>query len=635
ELERRGVMLTVLRPGETYRLHPLMREAMMDRVRDREGQTGVAREHLWVAGMLEAAGKHAPALFHLERARDDERLVRFLSKHVDALFADGHGEQLAKAMRELTRRGADEPVLTGRVQGMLLRQRGLPGAHELFLAALEIAKRNGDQDSAFALRTLLLWVAIDQLDPQVLLDVGEFVNEAGALGTLQRATALVLLGWAKTIHGEFQDGLEKAAAAAELGASSADLRFRTALLYAYASTCLGDFTRADAAMSELLRDLESSDHVVLLCYTLFWYARLSLLWGDLNAAADYARQGVALGRHLNLHAEWGSVNYVLAAVSAATGDRDACARAVDAVTEHSAAAWYAADRERFGAFSKQVTARCAFVAGDADSASAIAREAAAKSSPSPATRAALKADIALYSVILETSDSADALASAAADVMQTAPRDAVDAAALASAEALIELASAVVPEHPIVVSHELPAAAGFAGFIASRRDLADLRELAAQLRHLMKAARGDQSEEGAAIIAAYERLKLRGAGFEAAATAALVRYLTRRRPALVEAFGAGHPLLAARETKPVRRAPQSATLTKREAEVLSLLALGLTNKEIAQRLDLSRRTVETDVERVLGKLNAASRTRAVAEAIRTGLLPATDLPSSSDDEQSA
>ena len=68
--------------------------------------------------------------------------------------------------------------------------------------------------------------------------------------------------------------------------------------------------------------------------------------------------------------------------------------------------------------------------------------------------------------------------------------------------------------------------------------------------------------------------------------------------------------------------PRGPKLTKRELEILQLLAPGLTNKEIAQHLSLSPRTVDTHVERVLSKLNATTRTRAVAAAIRTGLVPA-------------
>jgi len=64
-------------------------------------------------------------------------------------------------------------------------------------------------------------------------------------------------------------------------------------------------------------------------------------------------------------------------------------------------------------------------------------------------------------------------------------------------------------------------------------------------------------------------------------------------------------------------------LTKREQEVLELMAFGLANKEIASRLSLSRRTVESHIDHVLAKLNAPTRARAVVEAGRAGLLGGT------------
>ena len=61
-------------------------------------------------------------------------------------------------------------------------------------------------------------------------------------------------------------------------------------------------------------------------------------------------------------------------------------------------------------------------------------------------------------------------------------------------------------------------------------------------------------------------------------------------------------------------------LTQRELDVLELMGHGLTNKEISQRLDISRRTVETHIHHLLDKLGATTRTRAVVEAGRLGLL---------------
>ena len=61
-------------------------------------------------------------------------------------------------------------------------------------------------------------------------------------------------------------------------------------------------------------------------------------------------------------------------------------------------------------------------------------------------------------------------------------------------------------------------------------------------------------------------------------------------------------------------------LTRRELEVLQMLAAGLSNKEIAARLNISEHTVKFHVASILGKLGAASRTEAVSLGIRRGLV---------------
>ncbi|HEX4860696.1 MAG TPA: response regulator transcription factor [Rhizomicrobium sp.] len=62
------------------------------------------------------------------------------------------------------------------------------------------------------------------------------------------------------------------------------------------------------------------------------------------------------------------------------------------------------------------------------------------------------------------------------------------------------------------------------------------------------------------------------------------------------------------------------SLTRREVEVLQMLAGGLSNKEIAARLSISDHTVKFHVASILGKLGAASRTEAVSIGIRRGLV---------------
>lgn len=69
------------------------------------------------------------------------------------------------------------------------------------------------------------------------------------------------------------------------------------------------------------------------------------------------------------------------------------------------------------------------------------------------------------------------------------------------------------------------------------------------------------------------------------------------------------------------RAPESPEkLTERETEVLRLLAVGKSNKEIASEMYISETTVKTHVSNILMKLNVPSRTQAALYAVRIGLV---------------
>lgn len=67
---------------------------------------------------------------------------------------------------------------------------------------------------------------------------------------------------------------------------------------------------------------------------------------------------------------------------------------------------------------------------------------------------------------------------------------------------------------------------------------------------------------------------------------------------------------------------QLARLTDRERDVLTLIGQGLSNGQIADRLTISIATVKTHINRMMAKLNLASRAQAVAIAYQTGLIAA-------------
>jgi DNA-binding NarL/FixJ family response regulator len=77
---------------------------------------------------------------------------------------------------------------------------------------------------------------------------------------------------------------------------------------------------------------------------------------------------------------------------------------------------------------------------------------------------------------------------------------------------------------------------------------------------------------------------------------------------------------SARVPTRIRSETSVATLTRREQEVLALLADGLVNKQIAARLGISTNTVKTHLELLFEKIGVSSRAEAVATGVRRGLL---------------
>ena len=103
---------------------------------------------------------------------------------------------------------------------------------------------------------------------------------------------------------------------------------------------------------------------------------------------------------------------------------------------------------------------------------------------------------------------------------------------------------------------------------------------------------------------------LRAVRAVAAGDALLSPGVTRR---LIEAFATQHP-----RAPPAR--PSSTPLTEREREVMALVAEGLSNDEIAERLFVSPATAKTHVSRAMTKLGARDRAQLVVFAYESGLV---------------
>ncbi len=130
------------------------------------------------------------------------------------------------------------------------------------------------------------------------------------------------------------------------------------------------------------------------------------------------------------------------------------------------------------------------------------------------------------------------------------------------------------------------------GFSALDLPLEAGRARLALAQAIAATAPGAAEAEARLALAAFERMGARG---HADAAAGVLRELGAAGRSWPKSFG---------------------TLTKRETEVLALLATGCSNAEIAERLVISRRTAEHHVANILSKLGLRSRAEAAAYAIR-------------------
>ena len=582
-----ATLVTAIRGG--FRVHPLVRELFARRIEPH----ALAARHAQAAQSYARAGRLQPALFHLDRAHDVTSDVAFLREHAGAAIASGLVDGVRTALGRIRSQREREPALIAFVDGLLAKARG-DDARPSFATAAQAASAHGDRRLAFEAR--LEWIEGDLArgEPVASGRIDDVLERAAAEGDDAVGRAAVRAGWADAVAGRFTDALARLDALA--GADPVDLA-DVEPLAAYAHIALGDFEAGDRAANRLIEAWASTDDLARYAGALVWGARFALLRGETVAAYELAREGERIGRPFTLRAHAAALHVTLAEASLHVADTTLARRAARAALRSAQTAWYARDAARTRAFAARILARADALDGDVDAALAAASAGAAQEAE---VDPLALADAAAFASLANAGDARTRREVARAAIAAATPVDGADATALWSAAELLDALDALAGfdvETPLRASV-------FDGLVARRAEPVRLAGLGLALRGIAAGThRPDAYRSGLALATA------QGPRFETHVLARLAA-----------------PLLKESATSARLEPGLLEPLTPREHEILDLLTAGLTNRELAQRLVLSARTVETHVARITGKLGVSSRARAVARAVALGIVaPAAEL----------
>ncbi|MEO7039117.1 MAG: LuxR C-terminal-related transcriptional regulator [Candidatus Elarobacter sp.] len=581
-LAAEGSLVATIRGG--FRVHPLVRALLARRI----DAPALAARHASAAAAYAGAGRLRAAVFHLGQAHDPAADAAFLRDHADAAIASGLVEGVRSALGRVRAQRDREPALVALVEGLLAKARGDDGRPSFATAAQESAAR-GDERLAFESR--LQWIESDLArgEPVAPGRIDDLLARAVVEGGDGIGKAAVRAGWADAIAGHFPRALARLDT---LATDEPTVLADVAPLAAYAHIALGDFEAADRAANGLIEASAATDDLARYAGALVWAARFALLRGETIAAYELAREGERTGRPFALRAHAAALHVTLAEASLHVADTALARREARAALRSAESAWYAHDAERTRSLAARILARADALDGD------FAGALAARSGAGDADPLTL-ADRATFAALANDADARQRRDEARDALTAATPVDGADAVALWSAAEMLDLLDALAG-HDI----ETHLRGGvFDGLVARRAEPVRLADIGVALR----GAAGD-TRRADAYRAGFALATAGGPRFETHVLARLAAPLLKD----------GAPAAARSEHGLLE------PLTAREREILELLTAGLTNREIAQRLVLSARTVETHVARITGKLGVNSRARAVARAAALGIVAPTD-----------
>ncbi|HZG68322.1 MAG TPA: LuxR C-terminal-related transcriptional regulator, partial [Herpetosiphonaceae bacterium] len=605
ELERTNLFLVPLDDErQWYRYHHLFADVLRTRLRHGAGAQVVAELHQRAARWYEQVGLVPEAVHHALAAEDWEHSARLIT-HSGVLLA-GRG-QIHMVLRWLDAHPPEfmrtHPALTTMHAFLLLAVDQLSAAEACLLDAERWARENPSDDRAPAIqrevalhratiarcrgdlaRCVALGHEVLNLDPT---DVG---------ARLHTAHAFLVTGDVTVEHERLV-----ASAMAELCAGSRvflSAAVRSIVLLARLQNLQGRLRMAAARYDEVMKLTEGDEGLRLLPSALCYYAGLGDLhreWGRLQSAEQLLRQGLdLLGGTLTPDADWMALGSIaLSRVQQARGD----SAGADATLERFADL---AHQRKFAAHL-------------------IARAAAAQ-----ARLALARGDLSVAVRWTETSgvQAGDEVDYPREDEYLTLVRVHIAQARAGSRHAM----AGGVPPETLHLLDRLLQRAESSGRIGSVIEILSLQALAwqsqgdlaralAALAHALLLA----EPEGYVRVFADEGPPMAALLGEAARRGSAPPYVARLLQACGEASTLAGPR-AATDPGPRAPAPLDEPLSKRELEVLHLMAAGKSNAEIARALVIAITTVKAHANSIFGKLGVRSRTQAIAQARELHLL---------------